>query len=182
MPIGVYQHRLNQGFQKGHHSNLGRKFPGRVQTEETKIKISEGMKGKQNTLGVKHSIEANLNKSILMKKLCSVGVRNPPMVGRKHTIEIRKKISELQRGENGAGWKGGITPINKTIRASIESRLWREAVFARDNWTCQKCKQKGGKIHAHHIKPFAKYSELRFAIDNGLTLCKQCHLLEHRKV
>jgi 5-methylcytosine-specific restriction endonuclease McrA len=68
------------------------------------------------------------------------------------------------------------------IRAGIDFRLWREAVFARDNWTCQRCLKRGGQIlHPHHIKSFAKYPELRFAIDNGTTLCRDCHKLEHKK-
>jgi hypothetical protein len=182
MPIGIYQHKPNQGYQIGHKTNLGRKFPNRCLSEETKKKISEALKGKKNTLGIKHSVEANLRKSILLKHLYKTGLRKPPMLGRNHPDEIRKKISELQRGENGAGWKGGITPLNKKIRASIEYRLWREAIFARDNWTCMRCQQYGGKLHAHHIKPFALYPELRLAIDNGLTLCEPCHLKEPRWV
>src|SRR4051812_38569493 len=30
------------------------------------------------------------------------------------------------------------TPEEKRIRNSIEHKLWRDAVFARDNWTCKK--------------------------------------------
>jgi 5-methylcytosine-specific restriction endonuclease McrA len=71
--------------------------------------------------------------------------------------------------------KGGITPINEKIRTSVEYKLWRKAVFERDNYTCVWCFEKGGILHADHIKPFAYYPELRFAIDNGRTLCKSCH-------
>jgi hypothetical protein len=99
-------------------------------------------------------------------------------LGRKHTIESRKKMSEAQKGSKCYAWKGGITPINFAIRNSIQYRLWRESVFARDNWICQRCKKNGG-IVAHHIKPFSSYSELRFAIDNGIVFCKSCHNLFH---
>lgn len=79
-------------------------------------------------------------------------------------------------GEKNNNWKGGITPLNEKIRKSIEYRLWREAVFARDNWTCQDCGIRGSvDLHADHVKMFAFHPEGRFAIDNGRTLCKDCH-------
>ena len=79
-------------------------------------------------------------------------------------------------GEKASNWRGGVTPKNKVIRRSLEFQLWREAVFKRDDWTCRWCGQRGGILHPHHIKPFAYYPELRFAIDNGITLCKACHM------
>jgi hypothetical protein len=104
-------------------------------------------------------------------------------VGHKFTIEQRKKLSLSRKGRknpNRAGeksnfWKGGVTPINILIRASLEYRLWRESVFKRDKYTCIWCGQVGGKLNADHIKPFSQYPELRFAIDNGRTLCECCH-------
>ena len=33
----------------------------------------------------------------------------------------------------------------------------------------------GYTMEAHHKKPFADYKELRFSVNNGITLCKECH-------
>jgi len=99
---------------------------------------------------------------------------------RYQTIETRKKIGKSLKGERSHFWRGGINPINDTIRKSIESTLWREAVFARDNWTCQKTNIRGGELVAHHIQNFSDFPELRFAIDNGITLSKQSHIEFHK--
>ena len=86
-----------------------------------------------------------------------------------------------QRGEKSYQWKNGITPINEKIRKSLEIKLWRKANMERDNFNCQKCKIKGGKLHIHHINNFADFPELRFAIDNGITLSKKAHIEFHKK-
>jgi hypothetical protein len=102
-------------------------------------------------------------------------------LGKKMSKEHRIKMGIAHKGEKNNHWKGGISTENHKLRTSIEFRLWREAVFARDNWTCQNCKIKGNELHPHHIKSFSKYPELRFAIDNGITLCSICHRKLHFK-
>ena len=69
----------------------------------------------------------------------------------------------------------GKSTLYKRIRKSKEYRLWREAVFERDDYTCVFCGDIGGSLNADHIKRFSDYPELRFAIDNGRTLCVDCH-------
>jgi hypothetical protein len=78
-------------------------------------------------------------------------------------------------------WKNGVTPLNKKIRKSIEFKKWREDVFIRDNYTDQKNKIKGGVLRPHHILNFAEYPELRFDINNGITLSEESHNEFHKK-
>ena len=98
-----------------------------------------------------------------------------PKFGIKLTEDARRIMSEIKKGERHPNWKGGVSKEWHLIRKRIEYKLWRGAIFARDNWTCQECGQRGGRLNAHHIKSFAQYPELRFAIDNGITLCLKCH-------
>lgn len=78
-------------------------------------------------------------------------------------------------------WKGGITNERHRIRESALYKKWRVQVFERDKYICQSCGKIGGKLNAHHIKPFSVYPELRLDIDNGITLCKECHIELHKK-
>ena len=107
---------------------------------------------------------------------------------KKVPLERRIRIANSMRGDKSPNWKGGITKEYRIVRECMEYRLWRESVYKRDNYCCRICgdhnyEGRGSslKIHAHHIKPFAKFPELRFAIDNGLTLCEPCHKNIHRK-
>lgn len=77
--------------------------------------------------------------------------------------------------------------MDEEIRQSVEGRrsaeykLWRKSVFERDDYTCQICGRRGVKLNAHHKKSYAYFPELRYAIDNGITLCVDCHKMVHRR-
>lgn len=81
-----------------------------------------------------------------------------------------------EAGDKHHNWQGGKTEESKAFRNSLEYRVWRKRVFERDQYTCQNCDQIGGELNADHIKPFALYTELRLDLNNGRTLCRQCHL------
>ena len=102
---------------------------------------------------------------------------------KKHSIESRIRQSKRYSGNKSHFWKGGVSKVNLKIRSSVKYSIWRTSVFERDNYTCQKCfDNNGGNLNAHHIKPFSEYKNLRFCIDNGITLCKECHKKIHKKI
>jgi len=137
-------------------------------SDKTKAKISAFFKGRPSgRKGCKHSPET-------IEKLRIVHT------GKKMSDETRRKLSESIRGEKSVHWKGGVNAINDTIRKSVEYDIWREGVYKRDDWTCQTCKQKGGRLNPHHKKAFSLYPEIRFDIDNGITLCQKCHKELHK--
>jgi len=114
--------------------------------------------------------------------------------GLKYSLGTRKKVSEARKGERCHFWKGGISKgfndLKEKIRRCFEYRQWRSDVFHRDNFTCQECgDNKGGNLEAHHLKLLltiikeyniktideALNCEELWDINNGLTLCKNCH-------
>lgn len=82
-------------------------------------------------------------------------------------------------GSRSHFWRNGACQQNKTERQKImltdEYKDWRKSVFTRDNYTCQQCGCNRGTFHAHHIKSFKEHPDLIFDVDNGITLCINCH-------
>jgi len=152
---------------KGQFVKGGKEWSGKKHSEISKAKMSA------KRIGLKPTEESRIKMSETHKRL---GTKPPSMKGKKATVEHRRKNGEAHIGDKNHFWKGGVTPINIKIRRSLEYRLWRDAVFQRDGYKCVWCgDDKGGNLNADHIKPFALYPELRFAIDNGRTLCEECH-------
>jgi len=85
------------------------------------------------------------------------------------------------RGDKCYSWKGGVTPENEKIRKSLEIKLWKKACMERDDFTCQKTGQRGGRLAVHHINNFADFPELRTSIENGVTLAMELHIEFHKK-
>lgn len=84
---------------------------------------------------------------------------------------------KFNKGSNVYNWKGGLGGRMKQLRSSGEYKVWRLDVYQRDWFTCQMpgCGYKGKYIEAHHIVRVADDESLMFNIENGITLCKECH-------
>lgn len=102
---------------------------------------------------------------------------------RKTAIYSYRVWEKLRYCSRECYWKAkdtGYTSENKKLRMNKKWRDWRKAVFTKDNWTCQKYKIKSGRLHPHHIQNFAEFPELRFEIDNGITLSEKAHKEFHK--
>lgn len=157
-------------FVKGHNINIGHK-----KTEEHKRKI-----GLANSVALKRfyknggrvwnrGVKNCYSKEILERMSKS-------HIGNRQSKEIREKIGKSERGELHWNWKGGISEENNIIRTSTKYKEWRWHVFQRDNYTCQGCGQRGGKLQIDHELPFSLFPDLRFEILNGRVFCKDCHI------
>ncbi len=130
----------------------------------------------------------------LSKKL--LGKLNP-FYGKKHSDKTKQKIRDKKLGVKDSeetikkrlesrkifyDKKGRKSSFNELLRHQSKWRIWREAIFLRDNFTCQNkncefCNNKiGVMLHPHHIKPVSLFPELSFKIDNGITYCEEFHL------
>lgn len=123
-----------------------------------------------------------------------------------HTEEAKAKMSAAllgkYRGDRSWHWQGGKTPLVRLIRNHAKNAEWKLKVLERDEFKCQQCLEKGGRLHAHHatyfsellndflvlhscLSPINDCTEL-FAlaleyepfwdVNNGITLCEKCHL------
>ena len=88
---------------------------------------------------------------------------------------LKDNMSIDKRGENNYFWNGGVCDKNDAARHHREYKNWRTLIYERDNYTCQCCGKRGSRLNAHHILSFANYEELRYSVDNGITLCEGCH-------
>jgi len=111
-------------------------------------------------------------------------------------VEKRNKAVKLAISkENHWNWKGGISPLYTGVRKMDKYYKWRTAVFERDKHMCKECgNSTSGNLNAHHIQSFSqilnsnKIKELEDAhsceqlwdINNGITLCKECHKKLHK--
>jgi hypothetical protein len=104
--------------------------------------------------------------------------------------------------ENHPRWNGGITIVEKSLRGSKYNLKWSMAVRERDGFKCRTCGENTKRVEAHHAVPFAYYINILkkrnkevdnemliklckkykplWDINNGVTLCRKCHMMVHK--
>ena len=106
--------------------------------------------------------------------------------GKHHFCSIKccgKWQSENRRGENHPNWNPNLTDKERITKRNYEEyNNCVRKVLKRDNYTCRKCGDKrGGNLNAHHIRNYSEHSNLRTSVENGITLCEDCHKEFHIK-
>lgn len=155
--------------------------PGK-HTNTTKNKLSNMRVGDKNPMfGRKRPKHAKLMKE--------------KMTGRVFSKDTIQKMSKAKIGICGKDHNKWVEPnkrkgtLNKNIRRLPQMKHWREVIFERDQYTCQICNKKGIKLQADHIKALcilieefyienlsdAIEEQRLWDIDNGRTLCIDCH-------
>ena len=137
--------------------NRGKSF-----TAEHKLNISNSKKGSKMSARAIENI-SNGHK----------GLKRKPF-----SDNHKQKISLAHQGEKHRDWIDGRV---------FYLKQWRKNIKMRDNYTCLVCKKTANivganNIHAHHIKPKKGYPELKYDINNGITLCSSCHKKYEHKI
>lgn len=190
------KHQTKEAIEKNRLAHLGQPSwnKGVPMAEKSKIKLSESFKRlhlSPNTEFKKGHITWNTGEKGVytqeqLKKMSDAQRKarsNPDIrkrmrevqLGKHHSEESKRKLSEALRGEKSYLWKGGISyePYSLDWTRALK-RLIRE----RDNYLCQLCKIKKG-MQVHHID----YNKKNCNPDNLITLCRNCHSKtnQHRK-
>lgn len=89
-------------------------------------------------------------------------------------------------GENNPTWRSDLTKEERAANSdrnyNPEYQNWRKEVFERDNWNCQITgikKNRKNRLNAHHLFSWVDNLNLRFDVNNGISLIEEIHDLFH---
>jgi hypothetical protein len=119
--------------------------------------------------------------------------------GHRQSVESRKKMSDasknrvpwnkglkgwrvgekhnwMPKGKDHWAYKEDRSKIVRRNRSDPQANQWRKHIFERDHYKCRIADNNcNGQLEAHHILAWRDYPELRYQINNGITLCHAHH-------
>lgn len=107
----------------------------------------------------------------ISKLLANAGVETRKTSG----VEWGIKISARCQGVSVDEWESYTVDPWTHFKGQPEYIEWRTQVLKRDGYFCQQCGTRGGELQAHHIFRKSLYPHLSLVLENGITLCKDCH-------
>jgi hypothetical protein len=90
---------------------------------------------------------------------------------------------QYRKRERHQCWNHNLTQEERELSQNRwrlpETREWKQKVMERDNYTCP-LSGKRGNFNVHHIESWKSNKELRFDVNNGITLWEPLHRLFHK--
>lgn len=163
---------------------ISKSLKGHHVSNETRKKIGNTKIGNKYMLGKTHSNETKQK----------ISIKNN---GKKRTEEIKRKISDRMKGlyageknffykksfygEKSPNWIHDRNMLKKKdyrdyYGTDSASKDWAKQVKSRDGWKCKiSNKECYGRLEAHHILSWKYYPEVRYDVNNGISLCHYHH-------
>lgn len=171
MPTGVYKRT-----EKHRSINKGRKYPNRKSYKRGWTDIPKVC------LFCKKDFVTNC--IMPNKKYCSMTCRSKANVHismyalSKVDREKQRQVVSNRKGELHPNWikdRSKLKDDSKDRKGQLH-REWSISVKKRDSYVCKmKNESCSGRLESHHIFSWKDYPELRYRIDNGITLCHFHH-------
>lgn len=99
--------------------------------------------------------------------------------------EHATKLGLSHIGKSNPSYNHDLTDEQRTTdrfhRSSHEAKRLRIQTYTRDGFKCRVCGGNDNRIVAHHLESFAENIDVRFELDNMVTLCEGCHVSFHKE-
>jgi hypothetical protein len=172
--IGVYETKKSRIRRFCSSSCCGLAKRGQPSSSSTKFKkgvisSNRGKKHSEESISKMRAISIALGCRPPSRKGCIP--KNKGVIGWRHSRSFEK-------GENHWNWKGYNS--EEILENKWQRELFRihisPKVLERDGYVCAWCGEKGGILQSQHIKFLKEYPELRFDINNCITVHRgKCH-------
>lgn len=173
---------------------ISKAMKGRFISKETREKLSIANKGKKisdeakqkMSLAKKGFIPHNKGKKTNFIPSSAFKKGSIPWNKGKTSVYSEERILKMREiglsrfsiKENHPRYKKDRNSLVKSEYKHLDSEYqqWAKSVKNRDGWKCRIADNNcDGKLEAHHILPWRDFVELRYEINNGITLCHAHH-------